>query len=78
LGKNPDTIRVGETWKEPGYKVWDTRDTNGMGAMVTVTGGPIVTTLEAHFTLIYSFKNSEGIAAMLKARIVVVIGAKLE
>ncbi len=81
LGKVRDTIRVGETWTEPGYVVWDNQDTNGMGAKVVVTitsaGGAVVpavtTATETFFRLQYAIQDSAGNSGDVKQRIVVVI-----
>jgi hypothetical protein len=80
VGKSFDTVKVGATWKEPGYKVWDNRDTVGLGAAVKVTitssGGAVVpavtTTAETYFTLTYTVKDTAGNSSTPKQRIVVV------
>jgi hypothetical protein len=74
LGRNPDSVVVGEKWTEPGYWVWDNRDTLGLGATVQVTGGPVTTALEKSFTLIYTVKDKAQVpnSSVPKARTVVV------
>jgi hypothetical protein len=69
---NPDSIEVGHKWVEPGYHVWDNRDTLGLGATVVITGGPIDTTKEGNYTLIYTVKDKAGNPSIPKGRTVVI------
>jgi hypothetical protein len=75
LGKNPDTVLVGQTWKEPGYTVWDDRDTHGLGKTVVVSGGPVITTVDKFFTLSYTVNDTAGNTSRAKVRIVIVAKA---
>jgi hypothetical protein len=78
LGKSRDTVPVGGTWVDPGWEVWAERDTTGFGAQVVVTGGPVVTTSETSFRLLYNFKDPAGNVADSKQRIVVVTSTNHE
>jgi hypothetical protein len=77
LGKARDTIRVGDTWVEPGYVVRDNRDTNGMGAKVVVTG-TVDTRTVGFYRIEYNFTDSAGNAAPTKSRIIVVASAVIK
>jgi hypothetical protein len=73
LGRNPDTVLVGKTWTDPGYYVWDNRDTNGLGKTVAIQGGPVVTTAEKVFKLTYTVKDTAGNTSLPKVRYVAVV-----
>jgi hypothetical protein len=72
FGNNPDSVLVGASWMEPGYSVWDNSDTSGLGAAVTVTGGPVITTKDTFFLFKYSVKDLWGNQSTTKMRVVVV------
>jgi hypothetical protein len=72
LGRPKDTVAVGSVWTEPGYIVADNRDTNGLGATVVVTGGPVTTTAETYFRLTYTVKDKAGNTSDAVLRIVVI------
>jgi hypothetical protein len=80
LGKTRDTVKVGDTWKEPGFTVWDNRDTVGLGdsvkVIITNAGGSavpsITTTTETYFRINYTPKDKAGNTGDVTLRIVVV------
>ncbi|MGB7566231.1 MAG: immunoglobulin-like domain-containing protein [Chitinivibrionales bacterium] len=83
LGPNPDTVKVGDNFVEPGGTVTDDRD--GIipfdSVKVTELTGkqlPINTSVPGVFTLVYSVKDKAGNAAIQKTRVVRVVGVSID
>lgn len=65
------TVALNGTYTEPGYTATDNKD-GTITTSVVVTGGPVVTTAAATFTLRYNVSDAAGNAATERTRTVIV------